>query len=183
MEFACLDLVNSEQWDGFGRRTDHLEDPAWIERFMAHWGLAHEGPLDAATLAGLYALRTLLRRMVEDMAGGRRPSDEDLALLDATMAPAPVRRRLMRVGDSYQLDLVPIAGGGQWILAEVAASAAQLLAEYDRQRIKACANPGCRWAFYDESRGNTRRWCDDRTCGNRDKVRRFRKRRLEAQLG
>ena len=48
-------------------------------------------------------------------------------------------------------------------------------------RLKICPNHGCRWVFYDETRGNTRRWCDDRSCGNRDKVRRLRERRRKQE--
>jgi len=35
-----VDLANSEEWDGFGKRTDHLSDPEWLAAFLKHWKLA-----------------------------------------------------------------------------------------------------------------------------------------------
>ena len=44
------------------------------------------------------------------------------------------------------------------------------------QRLKACGNPDCRWAFYDRSHSRAGAWCDMATCGNRIKNRRLRQR-------
>jgi predicted RNA-binding Zn ribbon-like protein len=44
------------------------------------------------------------------------------------------------------------------------------------QRLKACGNPDCRWAFYDRSHSRAGAWCDMATCGNRTKNRRLRQR-------
>jgi predicted RNA-binding Zn ribbon-like protein len=44
-------------------------------------------------------------------------------------------------------------------------------------RLKACANPDCRWAFYDRSRNQQGHWCDMAVCGNRIKNRHLRARR------
>jgi predicted RNA-binding Zn ribbon-like protein len=181
MEFACLDLINSEQWDGFGRRTDHLENSTWIKRFLTEWGFEAGLEPEQLDLNRLVELRTLLRRMVKDIAGRGQPSDEDIAALNAVLGAEPVRRRLVRQDDSYQVELVPPIFSQYTLLAEIAASLAELLAQHNWRRVKVCANDGCRWAFYDETRGNTRRWCSDLTCGNRDKVRRFRARQKKRQ--
>lgn len=45
--------------------------------------------------------------------------------------------------------------------------------------LKACANDGCRWAFYDRSRNHGGTWCDMATCGNKLKNREFRARRRQ----
>ena len=44
------------------------------------------------------------------------------------------------------------------------------------ERLRVCANPECRWAFFDSSRTGRRRWCDMATCGNRAKAARHRAR-------
>jgi predicted RNA-binding Zn ribbon-like protein len=44
------------------------------------------------------------------------------------------------------------------------------------ERIKACGNPDCRWAFYDNSKNHSGRWCEMASCGNRMKARAFRER-------
>jgi predicted RNA-binding Zn ribbon-like protein len=44
------------------------------------------------------------------------------------------------------------------------------------QRLKACGNPDCRWAFYDRSHSRAGAWCDMATCGGRIKDRWLRQR-------
>ncbi len=34
-----VDLVNSEEWDGFGKLTDQLANPRWLATFLKHWDL------------------------------------------------------------------------------------------------------------------------------------------------
>ena len=46
-------------------------------------------------------------------------------------------------------------------------------------RLKACADPTCRWIFYDASRNRQGAWCSMATCGNRAKNRDLRARRRE----
>lgn len=43
-------------------------------------------------------------------------------------------------------------------------------------RLKVCQNPACRWAFYDQSRNHSHRWCSMTACGSREKSRRYRER-------
>ena len=45
--------------------------------------------------------------------------------------------------------------------------------------LKACALHSCRWAFFDRSRNHSSRWCRMEVCGNRAKVRTYRRRRTE----
>ncbi len=44
-------------------------------------------------------------------------------------------------------------------------------------RLKVCANPDCRWAFFDRSRNQQGNWCSMAVCGNRMKNRQLRARR------
>jgi hypothetical protein len=50
----------------------------------------------------------------------------------------------------------------------------------NRADLRRCANPACRLLFEDGSRNHARRWCDTTGCGNRDRVRRARDRRVGA---
>jgi predicted RNA-binding Zn ribbon-like protein len=50
-------------------------------------------------------------------------------------------------------------------------------------RLRVCANTGCRDVFVDRSPGGKRRWCDMRTCGNQAKVARHRARARELAAG
>ena len=54
----------------------------------------------------------------------------------------------------------------------VARSAAELLTSSAKLgSVKVCGGEGCGWLFVDESRNRSRRWCDSRDCGNRERVR------------
>jgi predicted RNA-binding Zn ribbon-like protein len=55
----------------------------------------------------------------------------------------------------------------------VAKSAADLLTSGRALAVRQCAAETCWWLFLDTSRNQSRRWCDMKVCGNREKVRRF----------
>lgn len=46
-------------------------------------------------------------------------------------------------------------------------------------RLKACQNAACHWAFYDQSRNRSHRWCSMTACGSREKARRYRERQRQ----
>ena len=54
-------------------------------------------------------------------------------------------------------------------------------AEGTWERLKACRNEDCRWAFYDVSKNRSGSWCDMAVCGARHKMRAYRKRKSEAR--
>lgn len=58
--------------------------------------------------------------------------------------------------------------------AYVVRSLALFLRNQDPRRLKLCANEKCRWAFQDNSRNHSKRWCSSSACGNLTKVRAFR---------
>jgi predicted RNA-binding Zn ribbon-like protein len=53
-------------------------------------------------------------------------------------------------------------------------AAVDLLTSDSLKHVGRCADDSCAWLFLDTTRSRTRRWCDMRVCGNRNKVRRFR---------
>jgi predicted RNA-binding Zn ribbon-like protein len=55
---------------------------------------------------------------------------------------------------------------------------AAFLAELDGrwERFRVCGEPTCSAVFYDRSRNRSGKWCSMSTCGNRSKVRAFRRR-------
>lgn len=67
----------------------------------------------------------------------------------------------------------PGIAGGLGALIVVVADA---MAAGTWSRLKVCANDTCRWAFYDESRARTGRWCSMKGCGNRAKQQAWRAR-------
>lgn len=64
-----------------------------------------------------------------------------------------------------------------YALATLLADVATSVAAGTWPRLKACREPSCRWAFYDQSRNHGRTWCSMNVCGNRVKVRASQRRR------
>src|SRR6266446_1899919 len=75
-----IDLANSEEWDGFGKRTEHLANPLWLAAFLKHWKL-RPVPSSAVPHGKLAELRGLLRRVAEKLAAGHSPGSAELSKL------------------------------------------------------------------------------------------------------
>jgi len=167
-----VDLANSEEWDGFGRRTDHLGDPAWLAAFVKHWKLAPIS-LGSSSLGRLQELRDTLRRAAQKLATGRALDGGKISKLNHALN-VPVRQRLVQRQNGWCAELVPVKRNANWGLAQIAASLTKTLAGQNAKRVRICANADCRWIFHDPTKAGTKRWCNDRTCGNRARVRRAR---------
>lgn len=144
---------------------DHLADGPLAVRYLADHRVAlpddDPGPADLAALA---AIRAMVRGLLDPAAGW---TAEARAILDAT------RWRLDEDGR-----LAADATGWQAFVADLLPPLLELVRR--RERLAICGNPACRLVFLDSSKSATRRWCDDGGCGNRDRVRRHR-RRVSAQ--
>lgn len=94
-----------------------------------------------------------------------------------------LNRELRRA--SADARLVASADGVEWrwegnaealdqMLVPIARSAAELLTSPEVDRVRECSSDTCGWLFLDVSKNRSRRWCDMKTCGNLQKVRRHR---------
>lgn len=83
---------------------------------------------------------------------------------------------LVATDSEWEIQFVASESGLEWLLAAVARSAAEIIAEGPRARLRLCANPRCGLFFYDTSRTHRRRWCSMTVCGNRHKVAAFARR-------
>ena len=88
---------------------------------------------------------------------------------------------LVRRDRDWKIEFVAREGGLEWLLAAVARSAAEMIAEGPQARLGLCANPRCGLFFYDTSRTRRRRWCSMTVCGNRSKVAAFARRQASAK--
>jgi predicted RNA-binding Zn ribbon-like protein len=167
-----VDLANSEEWDGFGKREDHLADPRWLAAFLRHWKFP---PLRSshAPRRELLKLRDLLRHSAEKLAAGRSLGSQELSALNRALKVA-ARQKLVQHQNGLRSELVPVKNDWSWVISRIAASLGEMLAKGNVERIKICANGGCRWVFYDPTKARIKRWCKDSTCGNRARVRRAR---------
>lgn len=83
---------------------------------------------------------------------------------------------LVAADHDWEIQFVASESGLEWLLAAVARSAAEIIAEGPQARLRLCANPRCGLFFYDTSRTHRRRWCSMTACGNRHKVAAFARR-------
>jgi predicted RNA-binding Zn ribbon-like protein len=80
---------------------------------------------------------------------------------------------LVSEDSGWKIEFIAREGGLDWLLAAVARSGAEIIAEGPHARLRLCANPQCGLFFYDMSRTRRRRWCSMAVCGNRSKVAAF----------
>lgn len=167
-----VDLANSDLRNGFGAAKDLLDDPAWMRAFLARWNFSAPKK-EAVPVAQLHKLRNSLRNLVEKTGSSGELRSADIAELNAWLKVAVIPQ-LVKNQNGFELRLQAAQIGWPAILAALAESFARTLMESKAGRLKFCANEGCRWVFIDRTKGNIRRWCNDATCGNRDRVRRSR---------
>ncbi len=170
--YAWIDFVNSQYRDGFGNSIDYLSDRGWRLAFLRTSGLrvrqAASFPFGAFN-----ELRANLRLAAEEITNGIDVSAITITRLNDALSGA-VFRTIEFSGRFYTLTFRPKCEDWRWISAQIVASFATFLESGKTSRLKICPNDDCRWLFFDETKGNTKRWCNDRLCGNRDKVRRYR---------
>jgi predicted RNA-binding Zn ribbon-like protein len=111
-----------------------------------------------------------VRETLRDLVAGREVSRELTALrpiVEIRLAPDQPRLEPVKTGT--------IDGAIATLLAIVAT---EMLT--DRwSRLKVCPGEHCGWAFYDNSRNRSGRWCSMDVCGGRSKARAYYRRRRD----
>ncbi|RRJ66515.1 zf-CGNR multi-domain protein [Paenibacillus oralis] len=184
METLWSDFINSEwhDWKGSGRSEDRLEKLPWQSRFLSDWQLRAPVPAAVGDITAMRQLRKGLHALAVKLAGGEEMAGEDWRLLNQYMEPGRVYREFAPGdGGTVKLEYRPVAAEWEQVMAEVAASFGQTVLQGEAGRIRVCDNPDCRWIFYDDTRNRTKKYCDDKMCGNLMKVRRFRARKKAGQ--
>ncbi len=89
----------------------------------------------------------------------------------------------MRFGSDGRPGLESAPGGGlvEQVVGRLLAEVVRAEAEGRWNRLKACSNEECRWAFYDASKNRSGRWCNMDVCGARHKMRTYRERKSAAR--
>jgi predicted RNA-binding Zn ribbon-like protein len=160
-------------WDG-DHRSDLLLDPAAARDWLTAAGLWHASRApDPAELHLARRVRESIRAMLVANSGGP-PGPGDLHALQAA---AQTVRPALQVGPDGQVSVgtgpaSPLDAGLVTLLLAIRDAQREGI----WQRLKACGNPDCQWAFYDRSHSRAGTWCDMATCGNRIKNRRLRQR-------
>ena len=182
----CLDFLNTrpvvkghavELLGGFEEfvrwltRAGRLDSRAAGEA-LKRWGQSPEAPRIAERAR---AFRETLRHMAEGIIKERGIASEGPAAINFILTENDGTLRLERQGPGFRTRFASKPTHSISLLGSVAEAAADLMSSRDLSLVRRCGNPDCALLFYDATRNHRRQWCAMRTCGNRMKVRAFRK--------
>jgi predicted RNA-binding Zn ribbon-like protein len=186
---VCLDFVNTVG----SRLTDRSREYLRSYEDLLDWStqdgllsleeredLFRQATLDPEgareVLSRALALREALHRLISAHIAGESQDENDLSTLNRELSISLSHLRVVPDDGAYTWGWDRSGDEGETLLDSplwpVAQSAAELLTSEKLGRVKLCAGEGCGWVFLDESRNSSRRWCDSRDCGNRERVRR-----------
>jgi predicted RNA-binding Zn ribbon-like protein len=151
--------------------TDKLVDARGLQYWLVFHGLAqlrHRASDEEAAEAR--AVREALRELLSAHTGLEVDRDVASRTLDIAARNAGLSVRFVDGAIAF----VPQAQGTTGGLGRLLAAVGEAMADGSWQRLKACRNESCRWAFIDNARNRSRQWCDMAICGNREKARNFR---------
>ena len=192
-ERLWLDFVNSD--DATNARGDAGIDAldtfdgfvGWLtaarildaERATAMLRRAQQQPTGSgAALHEAIRLRTVLRALAErGEAPQERATQAAIAEINRILGRSAGTRRVEPRSDGGFVRNFMTAGDVfAGLVIPMVESAADALVGGELNRVRRCADRRCSRVFYDGSRNGKRRWCDMKTCGNRAKAARHRKR-------
>jgi predicted RNA-binding Zn ribbon-like protein len=158
-----FDLVGEWGADLFGT-------PAGLRDWCTRRGLIarRSGRLGDSDVEHAIAVREGLRALATE--NGQQPGfgADRVTALNGVAAGLPMR--LVFAGSGAQLEPAveqPVARA----LAVVMSIAYRAIVDGRWERLKICPGEHCGWAFYDQSRNKSGRWCSMSVCGGRAKAR------------
>jgi predicted RNA-binding Zn ribbon-like protein len=157
-----------------GSAGDALGTPAEMSSWLTRQRLVPpQTEFDERDRRRLVEVRTALAALAASNSGG---AVDRRAV--TTLNEAARRIRLsVRLHPDEGYRLMAEAPGIDRPIGELLVRVMGAMAGGEWQRLKLCANPDCRRAYYDSSRNHSARWCSMATCGNRIKGRAYRRRR------
>jgi predicted RNA-binding Zn ribbon-like protein len=156
------------------RGTTDLERLA-TPRDLADWistaGLTDRRlALTDTDLAAARTLREAIFGLLSAWTQGGAPSERHRRIVNAAAAKSPPTPALTRSGH------VRRSGNVDSALAVLARDTLDIADSPERRLIRWCADASCTRPFVDQSRGQRRRWCGMRGCGDRAKAAAYRDR-------
>jgi predicted RNA-binding Zn ribbon-like protein len=195
-DIPCLNFINTvENRLSPVKRRDTLATYADLIAFALRLNLLNVGAYTVlsklATRSELFAERSLsdarafrnaLTSIVDTLVRAqsrlqeRNIHPEALAIFDAARRKAHESESLSWSDNQLNIVTGPEDEGldAPWLI--LVRDAERLLCSNDATRIRICSAEGCGWAFLDQSKNSTRRWCSMQSCGNREKALRFKSR-------
>jgi predicted RNA-binding Zn ribbon-like protein len=174
VDFANASPSNAElPWQ---RLIQFLESTSIVsaERGAQLLTLPQSDPQAAETLLlRAQRLGSALRKVFGAMLRKQRIAGEWVEPVNEILRITEGHDELVGQAGAWKIEFIAREGGLDWLLAAVARSGAEIIAEGARARLRVCANSHCGLFFYDNSRTRRRRWCSMAVCGNRSKVAAF----------
>jgi predicted RNA-binding Zn ribbon-like protein len=172
------------------RTTDHPRELLTDYARLLEWG-AEAGVITSTTAArlrqlaveapgkALSALRDAirLRDAIYDVfaavAQRRAIPGPALATLNEAVRSAAPHAQIVHANRRFASAWIEPERHLDSMLWPLSRAAAELLTGGDLGHVRQCAAEDCSWLFLDTTKNHRRRWCDMKTCGNRDKARRY----------
>lgn len=118
-------------------------------------------------------VREALFAILSSIAVGKQPPASALDQLNDSLRHAGAHRILSSRHGEFCWSLSSPSDSLEHVIWPFVLQGAELLASSDLANVRECAAETCGWLFLDKSKSHSRRWCDMKVCGNRDKARRF----------
>jgi predicted RNA-binding Zn ribbon-like protein len=165
-------FVNTAAEEG-RHRWEAFADPGSLGRWLVRNGLlGEEEVIGEDDVAWAKEVRRGLRNLLAANNGG----DLDPGALKTLNGAAERAALAVRFGPDGRATLTTGTDGVDGAIGRVLEAVCAGMEEGGWERLKACANGRCGWAFYDRSRNRSGRWCSMDVCGNRVKTRAYRRR-------
>jgi predicted RNA-binding Zn ribbon-like protein len=182
----CLDFANTVDNRTSEHPTELLTDYSRLLRWGEESGAINKKNLDklgalareSAGNAQLAVRRAVqLRDAIYDVfsavAQRRTISSSALATLNHAVRSGLEHAQVVPLNRHFEWEWILPENHLDSMLWPVARAAADLLTSDELAQVRQCASFSCAWLFLDTTKNHRRRWCDMKTCGNRDKARRY----------
>jgi predicted RNA-binding Zn ribbon-like protein len=182
----CLDFANTLD----RRLSEHPRDALNDYSDLVAWGidtriisrknadrllqLASEMPGNAKnTLRSALQLREALFSLFSAVANRRGIPVSSLEHVNHAIHQSAAHGHMVHTPRRFLWEWISPEDHLDSMLWPLARAAADLLLSDDLALVRQCAAGDCAWLFLDKTKNHRRRWCDMKTCGNRDKARRY----------
>jgi len=182
----CLDFADTVD----NRTGDHPQELLTEYGRLLQWGeeagvitartaerlhhLAAEAPGNAQiTLRTSIQLRDTIYDIFSAVAQRRVIPTTALAILNHAVRQAAQHAQLIHANRRVTWEWIEPENNLDSMLWPVSRAAAELLIGEQVGYVRQCASESCSWLFLDKTKNHRRRWCDMKSCGNRDKARRY----------
>jgi predicted RNA-binding Zn ribbon-like protein len=163
------DFVNTADLEA---AEDDWTAPGAFQRWAEDNGLPSPAKVTEEDLAHAREVREALRVTIE-VNNGHDPDPEAARILEEAGERA---RFAMCFDPECSARLEPRARGIDATIGLVLVEVYNAMENGTWSRLKACHRDSCRWAFYDQARNRSGKWCSMATCGNREKAKSYRER-------